>query len=49
MMIMLPDINARLASIQTAITHIQRDVDKIYTYPESLATQTVSPIFPLYS
>ena len=39
-MISLTNINARLASIQAGITHIQADVDKMYTYLEGL-TNTV--------
>ena len=40
-MISLTDINARLASIWTGITHIQVDVANIYTYLETLATHIV--------
>ena len=38
----LTDINARLATIRTGISHIQTDVDKIYTYLKTLATHAVS-------
>ena len=44
----LSDINARLVSVQTEITHIQIDADKIYTYLEMLAKQTVSPLLLLF-
>ena len=42
-MVSLTDINAKLASTQTGITHMQTYVDKIYTYLETLAIYTVSP------
>ena len=42
-MVSLTDISARLASVQTEITHIQIDIDKIDTYLDILATHTVSP------
>ena len=41
-MVSLTDINARLASIQKGIFHIQTDFDKIYTYLETLAIQIMS-------
>ena len=40
----LNDTNAWLALVQTGITHKQDNVDKIYTYLESLVTHTVSPL-----
>ena len=43
-MVSLTDINARLALVQMGITCIQVDIDKIYTYLDTLATHTVSPL-----
>ena len=37
-------INARLALVQTGITCIQVDIDQIYTYLDTLATHTMSPL-----
>ena len=45
MMLSLTDINARLASIRTRITHMEMNVDKIYTYLETFTTHTISPWF----
>ena len=44
MMPSLADINARLASITTGITHLQMDVGKIYTYLKMLAMHTIFPL-----
>ena len=42
-MVSLTDINAKLASVMTGIAHLQVDVDKIYTYLDTLVTHTESP------
>ena len=42
-MLSLIDINARLASISTGIPKAQIDIDKIYTYLETLATHVIFP------
>ena len=44
MMVLLVDINARLASVGTGITHIQTDIDKIYIYSDTLMIHSVSPL-----
>ena len=42
-MVSMSDISARLASIQTGITYIQINFNKIYTYLDALIIHTVSP------
>ena len=41
-MVSLTDINSRFASIQRGITHIQMDIDRMYTDLGALASHTVS-------
>ena len=43
-MVSFTDINARLASVWAKIANIQIVVDKIYTFLDTLATHTMSPL-----
>ena len=43
-MVSLTDISVRLGSVMIGITHIQIDVDKIYTYLFTMATHSMSPL-----
>ena len=39
----LADVKARIAALNTAITDIQVDVDKVWNYLDALANHTVTP------
>ena len=44
-MVSLTNINARLISLWTGITHIQIDIDKICTFLDTLLVHIVSLLF----